>query len=185
MPLVVTPGASDANSYATLLEAEAHLAGWPYPNTAWDAGDADKKEGLLKLAAIMLDREVRWRGDRYRSDQALEWPRSGFTVGIHTSFDGSDRFDVGRTIGINEIPIELKLAQALCAALDLARSDRTQDVVTEAQSVQSTAAGGATTTFGRVIPKRISDRVFFVLRPEWHNGTRVRQGVLGSLDLIG
>ena len=189
----ITSMYQNANSYVgTVGEANTILTEiWPNEHTAWD-GPADeeagartaRQEALLRMATTMLDREVFWRGCRYRADQALEWPRTGFTAGFVTSGDGLDRFSVGRTIFFDEVPVELKQAQVLCAALDLAAADRSADDPLEAFSVTSSKAGSVTSHHGGVTPKRISDRVLFWLRPEWHSGTRTRRRQLGTMEIV-
>ena len=75
MPLIVTPGAADADSYVTVAAADAyHLA---QGRTAW-AGTTAIKEEALRRATLWIDGRYkpRWPGARaYRRAQALDWPR--------------------------------------------------------------------------------------------------------------
>ena len=71
-------GLSDANSYATLAEAETYHDTIP---TTWrgmwlDASDADKEVCLVR-ATSLLDQLCPWLGDAVTTGQTLRWPRSG------------------------------------------------------------------------------------------------------------
>jgi hypothetical protein len=59
--IVVTPGAPDANSYATVAEADAYNAARPY-GTAWAALTPEAKEGALVYATLLLDGSFQWTG---------------------------------------------------------------------------------------------------------------------------
>lgn len=75
MALTVTPGASDADSYSSLADAEIYHAARLH-NEAWTAAtDSDKEKGL-KWAASILDGQS-WLGWKATEDQALRWPRMG------------------------------------------------------------------------------------------------------------
>jgi hypothetical protein len=74
LTLIATPGASNANSFATVAEAdsyhEAHLYG-----SAWTSASTTTKEQALVMATRWLDAQVRWLGYASYSTQALGWPR--------------------------------------------------------------------------------------------------------------
>lgn len=74
--LIATPGAPNANSYASLTEADAYNAG-VIGGEAWDADtiELDTKRRALITATRLLDTNVRWRGEAVSSSQALQWPR--------------------------------------------------------------------------------------------------------------
>ncbi len=99
MVLITTPGAADADSYATLVEADAyHLA---RGNTAW-AGSTTLKENALRRSAVWVDINFRVQFPGARTierDQVLEWPRIN-------AFDVAGVFIVD-----TEIPIEIQQAQ--------------------------------------------------------------------------
>lgn len=92
MALIVTPGADNADSYASLAEFQAYCASIGVTLTVNDAA----QEVLLRKGTRYLDRAYRskWYGFRTDRDQALSWPRTGdaslpvnyltpsFTVGI-------------------------------------------------------------------------------------------------------
>lgn len=68
---------SDANSYCTVEFADDYIESNAYASTDWLALDEDVKERWLVRASKIIDRRVRWVGERYDSDQGLKWPRAG------------------------------------------------------------------------------------------------------------
>lgn len=79
MALVATPGAANANSYVTLVEAQAYFADRVFTDP-WD--DADDQSKALITATKRLDQES-FMGDRATETQSLKWPRMGvYTDGV-------------------------------------------------------------------------------------------------------
>jgi len=77
MALVVTPGAANADSYASLATAASYATA--VGSTAWAGTDASK-EAALRRATSWLDGAYagRWPGFRVNGrSQSLEWPRVG------------------------------------------------------------------------------------------------------------
>ena len=114
MPDLITEvGTIDANSYATLEEADAYHETRLH-NTEWTAATEDERKTALIWATRVLDRQVDWIGRRWGlyDAQALEWPRSG-------AYDSN-----GFYIDYQIIPRQVKDAQAELAWLFL-REDRT------------------------------------------------------------
>ena len=75
MPLIVTPGAADADSYPTIAMADAyHLA---RGNATWAGADAVKEPALRRATAWLNGAyKARWPGVRtFGRVQALDWPR--------------------------------------------------------------------------------------------------------------
>jgi len=78
MAINATPGAANADAYATLAEADAYI------DTILNAGawatavDADQ-ERALKMARRLLDSYYTWLGTRTYEVQALDFPRLGLT----------------------------------------------------------------------------------------------------------
>lgn len=68
-------GLPDANSYASVAEADAYHA--DRGNTAW-AGIEVVKESALVRATDYIEQVYsgRWKGARLTDNQALEWPRT-------------------------------------------------------------------------------------------------------------
>lgn len=93
--LIATPGASDANSYITLAEAQDYADG-DIDAVEWYAASTDQKTRALITATRNLDL-VGFVGERATSTQALAWPRKNFTTTEKTYAEG-------------EIPAEIKQA---------------------------------------------------------------------------
>lgn len=75
MDFIVTPGAADANSYATVEEADAYLATRPGFNLdAWNALTEEQKQLRLIFGALVID-SLRFRGRKATTAQFLQFPR--------------------------------------------------------------------------------------------------------------
>jgi hypothetical protein len=76
MALVTTPGATDADSYFSLVEATAYFTARGV--TAWTGTDTVKEQAARKGTSY-LDNAYRnrWKGYRTEQAQALAWPRVG------------------------------------------------------------------------------------------------------------
>ena len=95
MALNATLGASDANSYVTLDEANAYFADRMHASS-WVA--ATDKDQLLVTSSQMLDWYINWKGDKYTVAQSMQWPR-----------EGAIRPD-GTVIDEDVLPPEIKIA---------------------------------------------------------------------------
>jgi len=111
MALIATVGASDANSYVTLEEAEAYFENRLH---AEDWETLLTKESALVTASSMLDWYVRWKGYRSSTTQSMQWPRTN-----------AIRRD-GSVIDTSIIPPEVKVA-VYELALSSIEEDRTSD----------------------------------------------------------
>ena len=113
MALVTTPGAVDADTYASLAEAVAYVGTLTFAGK-WPSGEP-AQEALLKQAARKMD-TLSFKGTRAASAeaQALAFPRAGLV----------DRD--GYAIASNVVPRAVKTAQ-IELALWLAKKDRTAD----------------------------------------------------------
>lgn len=88
MTLITTPGAADANSYASVAEADAYHTA--RGNSAWTGTDAAKEAALIR-ATEWLDGRYgeQWPGTRWRlREQSLEWPRAYAMDRDGTGIDG-------------------------------------------------------------------------------------------------
>ena len=74
MALDATPGSESANSYVTVVEANAYFVTRPH-KSGWDS--LIDKENALISASRMLDWYMKWKGTKTTSIQAMEWPRAG------------------------------------------------------------------------------------------------------------
>ena len=74
--IVSTAGSSTANSYASLLEAEAYALTIPSVDD-WTAASEAQKNAALVQATRMMD-TMTWKGWRaLHLVQSLQWPRAG------------------------------------------------------------------------------------------------------------
>lgn len=133
MALVITPGAADANSYASLAELNDYLTYRLPVMTLASATDA-QKEAALRMACRLLDSLFDWAGTAVDSTQVLTWPRSGMLTRN------------GFSIATTAIPRELKEAQCEFAA-QLYAADRVADNDAAKQGVTSVKAGSVAVTF--------------------------------------
>lgn len=132
MALVTTPGAANADSYATVAEATTYNASRPF-STAWTGADS-VKEAALKEAARLLDAAFAWTGAAVDAVQALTWPRSGMLTRN------------GFAIPLTTIPQALKDAQSEFAR-QLLEADRTADDDAQKLNVAGVKAGSVEVKF--------------------------------------
>lgn len=149
--LIATAGAPDANTYATVAQAEAYHAGHPYAEV-WATASAVRMAQALLQATRLLDAQVTWRGTVATSTQALGWPRTGAT----------DR--QGRSLASTTIPTAIVQATAEYARHLLA-SDRTADRESDVQGLSRLKAGEVEITFrdGAGGVKALPDAVWLLL----------------------
>ena len=74
--LKATPGATDANTYATRDQAIAVFEGRTGAS-AWASATDAKRDVALREATMELEQRVTWRGEKAETTQALAFPRSG------------------------------------------------------------------------------------------------------------
>src|ERR1035438_1328100 len=67
-------GRTDANSYATVAEADWYFDGHLYAS-AWTAATAATKAAALVMATRLVDSQYQFNGFRAHDAQALQWPR--------------------------------------------------------------------------------------------------------------
>lgn len=70
---------ADANSYATVAEADDYYAVDPNFNATWTAYTDVEKEQRLAWSARVLDQKCRYDGSPVSATQAMRWPRTGVT----------------------------------------------------------------------------------------------------------
>jgi len=76
--IVATPGASDANSYATYDEAVAYFE-TRLDVDAWTDASSGTRRAALVLSTSILDKSYSWVGLKVTKAQALRWPRYSVT----------------------------------------------------------------------------------------------------------
>lgn len=139
MPLVTTPGAADADSYASFDEYTAYWTARGF-NTAQLAAQQADVENLMRWATRLMDSIFTWTGSAVNSVQALAWPRSGMLT------------PNGFVIGTTTIPVQLKNAECEFAGI-LISGDRTADdpslkVIGSETMLDSVKAGPVMLKFG-------------------------------------
>lgn len=73
--LIATPGAADANTYATFTEADEYMEARLHTSN-WSDATSNDQEAALLMATALLDRLCNWDGRKVADTQALRWPRS-------------------------------------------------------------------------------------------------------------
>jgi len=158
MALIATPGAANANSYATVAEFKAYWGSRPN-NTVPLAQTDPQIEALLIHGTRVLSAAFPWTGRVVSAVQALAWPRTGMLT--------RNGFAIAPTV------IPQDLTDALCElAGQLASSNRTADSDIEKLGLTSLKAGPVALTFketqlsatDRIIP----DAVRLLLVPSWY-----------------
>jgi len=110
--LIPTVAASNANTYATLAEAETYF-GDRLHVSEWTGASTAQKNTALLMAARRID-QSEFEGVRYKVDQSMAWPRLG-------TFD-----DDGFSIAVSVVPQRVKWAQ-MEEALGVLRSSEDPD----------------------------------------------------------
>lgn len=139
--LVATAGATNANAYCTVVEADAYVDNLPRADVriVWTAATTDDKTRALITATTLLDRAFQFLGSRTSLFQPLEWPRyfynpsygwgSGSGYGYSYSNGSFGYFLIDSTT----VPARVKDATAEYARQLLER-DRTADPTTPEDS---------------------------------------------------
>lgn len=174
--IVETPGSATANSYETVVEADAYFDARVPLEIPWD--DAESKAALLVMGTRVLDAMFRgtkmlvsldgsatsryivrrkWTGLPATTTQRLAWPRSGM-------YDQN-----GNAIAETVIPLDLKYALSELAG-QLGLTDRTLDNKAIMQGIKSAAAGSVSVTFkdGIILPSVLPDAVINLIPPSWY-----------------
>lgn len=86
--IVVTPGANNANSFATVAEYKTYWGGHLF-NTAALAATDDQIAAALIMAGRGLNDLLVWNGVIAASTQSMMWPRIGLLTRAGAAIDGS------------------------------------------------------------------------------------------------
>lgn len=136
MALVATPGASNADSYATLAEANGYNLGIPRTEV-WDDADDTEKENALRMAASLLDAMPQaWMGSASTDTQSMGWPRKGML--------SRNEFPIPEDV----IPVALKDAQSEFARRIL-EADVTEDDDAMKHGIKRIEAGSVVVEYQR------------------------------------
>lgn len=123
-------GRSDAESYASVAEADAYQAS--RGRTLWSTiSEAEKEQALRRATDWMLtEYRSRWQGQRRISTQALDWPRGWVVVD-------------GFSVASDTVPAEVKRA-CIEMAFRAASGDLLAD---QGAQVQSKTVGPISVTY--------------------------------------
>jgi len=188
---IATPGAADANSYATLLEAAAYFTDRLPLVPSWSAV-ADQTAALI-MATRVLDlmsvarRTLRiskdgtkyfytsraWTGAPATTTQALAWPRIGM-------------YDLnGNLIASTVIPQMLKNAECELAG-QLNAADTTLDNPIIVGGITSVKAGSVAVTFKEDIAAQVLPMtVLNLMPPSWFTDEIITSAISALFDVIG
>ena len=189
MPTIIaTAGASNANSYLTVAEAQAYFDART-PVAGWENADPNQ-EALLIMATRTIDMMFAgarvamgdgnyrigpmWTGVPTLSTQALAWPRTGM-------FNRN-----GFPIDPMAIPQDLKNAVAELAG-SLGTADRLVDNDIAIQGITSVKAGSVALSFDQsklVTTKILPDAVMMFLVPSWLTSERIEGSVTPMFDVL-
>lgn len=168
--LVETPGASNANTYATEAEADAYFEARLPLTPPW--ADADDKTAPLAMATRLIDSFVQpfraydadrkvyitrrqWTGAPATTTQKLAWPRTGM-------YDQN-----GNAIASDVIPDALKEAQSELAGQLLVK-DTSLDNAVSVAGIRSVSAGSVSVAFKDAITQHVlPDAVWLLMPSSW------------------
>lgn len=156
-------GFTEANSYISILEADAYFL--ERGNTRWAAMNFDQKQQALINATDYMTGKYRgrWKGTRTHLNQALDWPRAG--VVIEDVAGGLARYGGGyglAEVAYDGIPIEVKRA---CAELAIRASIKAL-VKDQKQAKLSVSVGPVSVSYDRDSPvQAVYTQVDMMLRP--------------------
>jgi hypothetical protein len=172
LTVITTPGAANANSYASVVEGDAYHESMPAAHiTPWTDADPAAKGAALVMATRVLDGQTRWAGEAANSGQALLWPRIGLLDHLRLN-----------SLGSGVVPQQIKNA-----TIELARhllvSNRTLDSDVEAQGIKAFSAGPVSFTFrDSVRVAAIVPAVYALIPSHWILSTG--QGSTISLERV-
>ncbi len=188
--LIVTPGAADANSWASYTEYQAYWANRLF-NTVASGATQPVAETAMKWACLLMSSLFNWTGSAVDDVQALPWPRNGML-----SLTG---FPIPNTVN----PVQLKNAQCEYAGI-LLSGDRTKDnpalkVMGSETAVSSLKVGPVAFSFNNAtfssleafdayirslgadfqyLSKAMPDSVRALLPPSWYVQAQLKRPVL-------
>jgi hypothetical protein len=157
MAVIATPGAANADSYATVAEADAYFGAHLY-YTGWTAAVNDTKERALKTGTRLLDSYFKWLGIRTYPVQALGFPRTGLFRDTTIAVDST-------TIPPEIRHATVEFAQWLIANNPYAENEIVVQGITEIK-VSTIALKFKDTIEGRTVP----DFIKLLIPPEWYVG---------------
>lgn len=164
MPLVLiaTAGAADANSYATVAEADLYHEGRLHASD-WTSATLEKKEAALVWATQSLESTIRWDSWQTTLTQALQWPRYGMLK--RSLYDW---------VPDNVIPQELKNATAELARHHIANDPAAAVASAETANIKRLKTGPVEIEYKddvvAVVAQTIPDAVWTLIPYWWRVG---------------
>jgi hypothetical protein len=154
MPTVITtPGAPNANSYVSLVEADSYHATRLF--STWDTLSVNTQQIAVIQATRLLDSMYEWAGYPTSAEQALLWPRTG-----------PEGFNEWNYVGALEIPDRLKDAVSEFA-WQLTLEDRQADSDLETSKIRSLSAGPVSLSFEEGVTAKVIPDAVAILIPSW------------------
>jgi hypothetical protein len=133
-------GLSDANSYASVADADSYHEGHLY-GSAWTTASTSTKEAALVMATRLIDGCHQFNGRKVSSTQGLQWPRA---KAIDPDGAGSTGLFSGTGFFFAEDVVPIAVVNATCElARELIKADSTD--ATDAEGLQSISIAGALT----------------------------------------
>ncbi len=164
--LVTTPAAVNANSYASVAEANTYHESRLH-NESWEGASTAEKSAALAWSTRMLDLLVEWVWWPTTTTQVLQWPRNGVTAANKLA-----------VVPNMTIPQEVKNATAELARL-LIEGDRTIESDASVQGLRSLTAGPISLSFRDDIAiKVVPEQVITLIPPHWYRSYGARRGIV-------
>jgi hypothetical protein len=136
LTVIETPADPNANSYVTLLEANAYMETRLHSDV-WATFSDDQKNASIISATSWLDACFRWTGTPTTTTQVLGWPRTGMFTRNEVPIDPM------------ALPFDLKKATSEFA-ISLATAQRTADNDAANQGISEMKAGPVSLKFADV-----------------------------------
>jgi len=188
--IIATAGAANANSFLTLVEANAYFASRLPLVPPWE--DAEDPTAALAMATRILSAlaqpyrylipsdkspyyyRVRrqWTGTPTTTTQRLPWPRTNM-------YDAN-----GNAIVSNVIPEALKEATAELAG-QLILADTTLDNAVSVAGITSVKAGSVSVSFKDMIEAKVlPDAVWLLMPPSWFTEELIEAAMMAEFEMI-
>ena len=158
----LTVNGTDYVSYASVAEADSHLAVDPVRSAAWAALTPEAKMVNLVAATNRLDL-LNWAGRRTGgATQANAWPRKGL------------QYEGGEAVGESDIPRDIERAAALLAGT-IAATPAAAEAGTSGSSVERVRAGSVEVEYSvdrrRREGRPVRDETVWALVARWVSGS--------------
>ena len=160
--VVATPGAADANSFATVAEITAYYEARVPIEVAdeWVEATPNEKAAAAVMATLWITSLIEWTGYPTSTTQSLPWPRTGMLKRSELEY-----------VPDTEVPQEVKNLQAELARV-LLGTDRLSENDIQANAITYLRAGPVTLKFSDTKSASglgvIPEPFFNLLVPSWY-----------------